>query len=279
LSERKSAEKAVKNAAENPVVEYLERVGYVARGTLYVVTGLLALGVALGSTGGKATDLTGSLVFLIGNPFGKLVLVVMIVGLVAYSIWGFVRAAFDPLNRGDDASGVIARLGFVSSALSYLAIVYFGVQLLGGAAQQTSNGGQQKAIASILSHPFGGRITVILGLVAIAVGFGQFLEAYKATFQRDLKRAEMSDRVKTVAVSLGRYGMAARGITFLGLGWFLIQAGIHHDPGEAQGFGGVFLFLLREPFGHLLLAVVALGFVALGLYSFACARWVRLMGD
>jgi hypothetical protein len=28
-----------------------------------------------------------------------------------------------------------------------------------------------------------------------------------------------------------------------------------------------------------MLGLVALGFIALGLHSFACARWVRLMGS
>jgi hypothetical protein len=46
-----------------------------------------------------------------------------------------------------------------------------------------------------------------------------------------------------------------------------------------HGFGGAFLFLLVQPFGRVLCAVVALGFVALGLHSFACARWIRLLGS
>jgi hypothetical protein len=36
--------------------------GYVARGALYAVMGLLAFGVALRIGGGRATDLSGSLV-------------------------------------------------------------------------------------------------------------------------------------------------------------------------------------------------------------------------
>jgi len=68
--------------------------------------GMLALAIALSIGGGQATDLSGSLVFLIGNPFGKVVLVAMIVGLSAYSLWGLVRAIFDPLHRGRDTSGV-----------------------------------------------------------------------------------------------------------------------------------------------------------------------------
>jgi hypothetical protein len=36
---------------------------------------------------------------------------------------------------------------------------------------------------------------------------------------------------------------------------------------------------LGQPFGRVLLGAIALGFVALGLHSFACARWIRLMGS
>jgi len=87
----------VRQAAANPALELLERLGYVVRGTLYAVMGFLALKIALSSPGGKATDLSGSLVWLIGNPLGNFVLVVTIIGLVAYALWGFVRAIYDPL--------------------------------------------------------------------------------------------------------------------------------------------------------------------------------------
>jgi hypothetical protein len=269
---------AVKHAAANPQLELLERLGYVVRGALYAVMGFLALRIALAQTGGQATDLSGSLVFLTGNPFGKLVLIVTIVGLAAYSLWGFTRAIYDPLHRGRGASGYAARLGFVTSALSYAAIVFFALQILVGSAA-ASGDSTQKTIASVLTHPAGGWLTILIGLVAVGIGFGQFLEAYRATFAKDLKGADMSHSERNIAVKLGRFGMFARGVTFLVIGWFLVQAGIHHDAGQAQGFGGAFLFLLGQPFGRLLLGVVALGFVALGLHSFACARWVRLMGS
>jgi hypothetical protein len=238
---------------------------------------LLALGFALGVGGGQTTDLSGSLLFLIGNPFGKLVLIVAATGLAAYSLWGFVRAIYDPLRRGSDAGGYAARLGFVSSAVSYAAIVIFALQLLGGSG--AAGDGTKTTIASILTHPGGGPLTVIIGLVAIMVGLGQFLEAYRATFQEDLKGAEMSASERDIAIGLGRFGMFARGVVFLVIGWFLVQAGLHHDAAQVQGFGGAFQFLLGQPFGRVLLGVIALGFVALGLHSFACARWIRLMGS
>jgi hypothetical protein len=267
---------AVKRAATNPVLELLERLGYVVRGALYAVMGLLALRIVLSVAGGATTDLTGSLVVLVSNPSGKLVLIIVAVGLSAYSLWGFTRAIYDPLHRGSDASGYLARLGFVTSAVSYAAIVLFAIQLLAGSGA-TTNDGTKKTIASVLTHPAGGALTILIGLVVIGVAVGQFLEAYRATFARDLKGAEMSATARDIAVKLGRFGMFARGVIFLIIGWFVVQAGIHHDPAQTQGFSGAFVFLLAQPFGRILLGIVALGFVALGLHSFACARWIKLM--
>jgi len=73
-------------------------------------------------------------------------------------------------------------------------------------------------------------LTILIGLVAIVVALGQFLEAYKANFAKDLKGAEMSQSERTWAIRFGRFGMFARGVTFLVIGWFVVQAGIHHDP-------------------------------------------------
>jgi Domain of Unknown Function (DUF1206) len=277
MSTAQSGNTAVKRAAANPALELLERLGYVVRGALYAVMGLLALRVVLSVAGGQTTDLTGSLVFLVGNPLGKLVLIVAAVGLAAYSLWGLTRAIYDPLHRGSDASGYMARLGFLTSALSYAAIVWFALQLLAGSGATTSDG-TKTTIATVLTHPAGGALTILIGLVVIGIALGQFLEAYRATFARDLKGTEMSPRTRDIAVKLGRFGMFARGVIFLIIGWFVVQAGVHHDPAQTQGFSGAFVFLLAQPFGRVLLGVVALGLVALGLHSFACARWVRLMG-
>jgi hypothetical protein len=269
---------AVKQVAANPTLELLERLGYVVRGVLYVVMGFLAFKIATAQPGGKATDLSGSLLWLIGNPFGKLVLIVTVVGLAAYSLWGFIRAIYDPLHRGRDTKGIAARIGFLTSAFSYAAIAFFALQILGGQGS-ASHDSTQKTVSSLLTNPAGGFITILLGIIAIGIGIGQFVEAYRATFKNDLKAGEMSQSERNLAIGLGRFGMAARGVTFLVIGFFLVQAGIHHDPGKATGFGGAFLFLLAQPYGHLLVGIIALGFVALGLHSFACARWVKLLGS
>ena len=89
----------------------------------------------------------------------------------------------------------------------------------------------------------------------------------------------MSRAEKKIVDTLGRLGMISRGITFTLVGWFVLQGGWDRNASEVHGFGGAFVALLSAPLGRFLLAAVALGFVALGLHSFACARWVRLLGS
>ena len=272
------ARSATRRTASNPTLEFLERAGYVVRGALYAAMGGLALGLALG-IGGVATDPSGTLVILTGNPAGKVLLVAVVIGLGAYAIWGFVRAIFDPLRRGRDASGIMQRLGFAWSGIAYTSIVFFALRLLIGSPTAKSHDSLQTNVARVLSYPAGEYLTIGIGAIAIAVGIAQFVEAYRAIFKRDLKRGEMTEAERKVVDFLGRMGMIARGVTFTLVGWFVIQGGLHHDSSKVHGYGGAFLFLLTEPFGRVMLGLVALGFIALGLHSFACARWVRLLGS
>jgi hypothetical protein len=278
ISARTAQHAAVKRAASNPGLEFLERVGYVARGLLYVVMGSLALGLALG-VGGKATDQSGSLATLAGGAFGKVLLVIFVVGLAAYSLWGFVRAIFDPLNRGDQPAGVAERLGFAWSGIAYAGLALFALELFVGAGRAATQDSTQMQISKLLAYPAGEWAVTAIGLVSIVVGLGQFYEAYTAKFKKDMKREQMTKAEEDFVNGLGRLGFVARGITFTLVGWFVFQAGLHRDPTRVRGFSGAFTFLLSQPYGHLLLGVVALGFVALGLHSFAAARWMRLLGS
>ena len=267
-----------RRTASSPWLEFLERVGYVARGVLYVVMGGLALGLALG-VGGKATDQSGSLATLAGGSVGKAMVLIFVVGLGAYSIWGFVRAVFDPLHRGDDPPGIAERLGFAWSGIAYAGLTLFALELFVGTARVGSQDSTQATISRILAYPAGHWAVTGIGLVSIAIGLWQFVEAYTARFKKDMKREEMTQAEEKFMVGMGRFGFFARGITFTLVGWFVFQAGLHRDPAQVRGFSGAFMFLLSQPYGHLLLGVVALGFVALGMHSLAAARWMRLLGS
>ena len=142
----------------NSWLKWLTRFGYFARGVLFAVIGFLALEVALGKPGGNLTDQGGALRSLAGQPFGRLLLIAMVIGLIGFSLWGFVRALFDPQDRGRDRKGVIARLGYVISGVSYGALVFPFVQLILGsdsAPAKTQTQTTQDMTAQILANPLG----------------------------------------------------------------------------------------------------------------------------
>ncbi len=271
------ARSATERTARNPALELLERLGYVVRGVLYATMGGLALGVAMG-IGGSATDPSGSLAFLTNNRAGRFLLIAVVAGLAAYACWGFVRAIFDPLHRGDDAPGIAERLGFAWSGIAYTSIVLFALRLLAGNSPSHRDA-TQSAIASVLSLPGGKWFAVGIGLVTLGVGIGQLVEGFRATFKKDLKRTQMKKWEKDLVDNLGRIGMLSRGVTFSLVGWFVLQGGLHHDASQVHSYGGAFVFILEQPYGQVLLAAVALGFIALGVHSLACARWIRLLSD
>ena len=78
--------------------EWLARSGFVARGVVYGIIGVLALKLAFG-VGGKATDQKGALETVAQQPFGKVLLILIAIGLAGYALWRFVRAALGTVSR------------------------------------------------------------------------------------------------------------------------------------------------------------------------------------
>ena len=140
----KAALSTAKHKAASPWVQRLERFGFLTRGLIYVVIGLLALQLAIGA--GGATASPTSAIALIGRqPFGKVLLAVIAVGLAGYSLWGFVRAIFDPLGRGTDTKGLIDRAGFLFSGISYAALLIPTVLALLGKPSGSAQGSTRSA--------------------------------------------------------------------------------------------------------------------------------------
>jgi len=275
-NEAAQAANAAQQAVDNPWAERFIRLGYMVRGLLYVVVGVLALQVAAGA-GGKTTTKSGAIGTLAGEPFGKFLLIVIAVGLAGYALWGFIRALFDPLHRGTDAKGIAQRIGYVVSGLSYGALFLVTMNFLTGHGGGNSQGsGAQTWSAALLQQPFGPWLVGLIGLIGMAGGAGQIWQGVTTKFKDDWHLADMNADEQKAVIWAGRIGMAARGVVFIILGFFVLEAALQADPKQAQGLDGALQALAHQPFGPWLLGLVALGLVAFGLYSMLAGRWIRV---
>jgi hypothetical protein len=273
----KAAVHQAQHAATNPWVERLERFGFVIRGLIYVIIGVLALQLASGAGGATASP-SGAIAFIGRQAQGKLLLVVVAAGLAGYSLWGFVRAILDPLGRGSNAKGLLERAGFLFSGLSYGILLIPVVLTLMNKPSPSTGGSTFGVPASLLTGPSGKWLIVAFGLFWIAAGAGQLYEAYVAHFTRDLKTSTMSAQEVKAATWLGRIGYAARGVVFGLIGVIILQTALAAGPKQGAGFDGALAALLHAPYGEILLGAVAIGLILFGVYSAMCAKWNKIGG-
>jgi hypothetical protein len=256
-------------------IERLARLGYAAKGVVYAVVGVLAAMAAFG-TGGRTTDTNGALVTIVAQPFGKFLLGLVAVGLFGYVLWCFVQAIADAENKGSDAKGIAQRLGYAGSGIVYAGLALNAVQIVRGVGGGGGSNGSQDWTARVLAQPFGQWLVGIAGVAVIGMGFYQFYEAYKAKFRKKIKMNQMSDSEKKWTLYSGRCGIAARGVVFSIIGIFLIQAAHASNPNRAIGLAGALEALAQQPYGSLILGIVALGLIAYGIYNFVLARYRQI---
>lgn len=270
------AEQAVRSTVRNPWVERLARFGYAARGAVYALIGLLAIQAAFGGRGAVEQQATPEGALQRIAEQSRLLLVLVAIGLAGYALWRFVQAGLDPENKGSDARGLVKRGAMLASGIVYSSLAVLAARMVSGSGA-ASPGGSQGTAAGLMDKPFGRWLVVLAGIAVIVSGAHQIYEAYTRKFRRRLKLEEMDPDEQRLATRTGEVGLASRGIVFLLSGWFLIQAGLRHDPNEARGLGGALETLARQPYGPWLLGIVALGLIAYGAYSFLQARYRKIV--
>ena len=253
-----------------PWIERVARAGYAAKGIVYLLIGVLAARAAFGDSGGQATGSSGALRSLTDEPFGQILLGIIAAGLLAYALWRAFSAVADPEDYGTDTKGIAVRAGFAVSAIVHGGLAREAYRLATGSGGGSSNGAEHWT-SRLISAPFG---PWLVGLAALVIGAYAAVQIYRA-FAKDItKRLRIggmdADKRRTIE-RLGRAGLAARGIVFGLIAWFLMQAALQYDPSEAGGVDQALRWLENQP--GALFAAVALGLAAYGLFQLAKARY------
>jgi hypothetical protein len=253
--------------------EWLARAGLVARGVIYAIIGVLALQVAFG-TGGETTNQKGALVEIAQQSGGKILLVLMAIGLFGYAFWRLLRAAVG--HGPEETDDGKERLKGVASGLAYTSLFITCLSILVGSSSSGGSGSPDKATGGVLGWPGGQVIVAIAGLVLIGVGLYQGYDGVKKKFLEKSKTEEMSEKTEKVFTLLGIAGHLARMVIFALIGYFLIKAAIDFDPDKAVSVDGALAALGKASYGPLLLGIVAAGMIAFAAYSIADARYRRV---
>lgn len=271
-SGKKHAEQAARQA--RPWVEKLARLGYAAKGTVYIIIGVLAVEAAWNG-GGTTTNSQGALGTIVGSPFGQFLLGLLTIGLAGYALWRFVEAGLDSEDKGSSSKGIATRVGYVLSGIAYSALAYTAFQLTMGGAPR-SNGSTQDWTARLLAQPFGAWLVGLVGLVVIGIGIAQIIKGFKADVREKLSLDTLNDAQRKGVILIGQWGYMARGVVFSIIGGFLVEAAVHSNASQAKGLGSALDLLARQPYGPWLLGIVAVGLVAYGIFMFVEARFRRI---
>jgi hypothetical protein len=251
--------------------EWLSRAGFVARGLMYGIIGVLALRLALGQ-GGRTTNQQGAMQTVAHQPLGKVLLALLAVGLGGYAIWRFTRAAIGHGPEGSDSR--LDRVTALASGIVYLAFFIVAVRIL--IRSHGSSSTPTTASAGVFGWPAGTWIVGAAGLIIVGVGLYQGYRGITREFLDDSKTEQMSARTKRWITGLGLIGHLSRMIVFSLVGVFLVKAAVDYDASAAIGIDGALAKLQHNSVGPFLLGIVALGLIAFALYSFSDARFRRI---
>jgi len=270
----RDAKYVARRAGNSKYVDWLARAGFIARGVMYVIIGILAIEIAFGSGGHKA-DQSGAARLVGSTPFGAFLLWLLVIGFAGMMLWRLSEAIYG--GPGADGRKASNRLIAGFKALLYGFIAYGITKFaLGLGAPKSSNSQSVDLTATAMHHP-GGKILVgIVGLVLIGVGAWLAWRAFQCKFLEDLRTGEMSPQTRKVVTFLGRFGGIARGIVFGAAGIFLLIAAVTANAGKAKGIDATLRAFTKTPAGPWLLVLVAVGLVLFGCYSWAESRWRKV---
>jgi hypothetical protein len=254
-----------------PGIQRLARLGYAAKGVVYLIIGWIAADAAF-SPAERVEGSHGALTTILQQPFGRVLLGIMALGLAGYVLWKAVEALLDPEHKGSDAKGMVARIGYGISAVLYAGLTLEAVRMLRGSGGGEGNGAQHWT-AAVMDKPFGRIAVGLAGLGIAGYGLYEIYRAFNSDIAKKLNLEGSAVATRRRVVAVGRAGMAARGVVFGIIGWLVVKAARQYDASEAQGLQGALVELREAPYGSWLLALVALGLIAYGIFQLVKARY------
>jgi Domain of Unknown Function (DUF1206) len=260
-----------RRARESRAARVVARAGLTARGIIYLLIGWIAVLVALGRSSREA-DQQGALQLLASKPYGSVSLWLLGIGFAAYALWRLSEAAYGVTGEG---KAFRPRLDSLSVAVIYAGLAFLTLAMIAGSQGGPPNQAQDLT-DTVMQHPGGRWLVGIAGVVVIIVGLDFISLGYRQTFMKYLLTSQMRRRTRHIVRALGIIGTVARGLVVAVFGILVVDAAVSHDSAKVGGVDNALLALRDEPFGPVVLLLVASGLFVFGVYALCEARWRRV---
>jgi hypothetical protein len=256
------------------MIERLARLGYASKALIYAIVGLLAI-MAATNRGGRVTDTSGALRVVLTQPFGRVLILVLAVGLCGYAIWRLLDAVRDPDRHGTEFKGLVIRIGNVIRGGIYGALGIEAFKLFRGLGG--SRGDETESwTARIIDWPLGEILLAAVGTVIIVYGISELVGAVRGNDDEKVAWSAVPGGSQKMLRRISRFGVGARGGLIATLGVFLVRAAIQHDPNEAAGSRESMVELAGIVEGRWLLAVIASGLLAYAVDQAVHSKYRRI---
>ena len=245
-------------------VDHLVRItstaGYISHGLIYLLIGGFA--IAAGLTTSDEKDSAGVLLFIVEQPFGKVLLCVLILGLICFVVWRMTQAF---LNTEDEKWPM--RVAYFVIGVTFLGITFLAIKALSGSAESSDDSAESWS-SLILSFPLGRWLLGVVFVVVLGIGAYQAYCGIAKTFADQLDLSSYSKKVRSLILWTCTVGYMTRSILILLIAAYLFRAVWFLDPDEAQGIGGALDTIHDQAFGRWLISAVGLGLMAYSVYAF-----------
>lgn len=242
-------------------------IGFISKGIIYLVIGILSLLAAL-NMGGESSGTNQALTFLKKQPFGRILLLLLGVGIFSYSFWMFIQSIKDPENTGSDINAKLRRFGLFTTGLVYvfvavLAFYHLFTPIENETVETTYLDFLEPTTLTILFSGIG----VVLAIQAVVLIIGVFKGGMLDQF--NLEGKKYSGLIR----KLGMFGFYSRAFVVLIIAYFFLRAGIYTGSHDIKGIQDAFAFLDQSSLGRVLMAVTAIGFISYGTFFIFLTRY------
>jgi hypothetical protein len=257
-----------REAEQSDWLDHAVRAGLVAYGVVHLLIGWLAIQLALGDHSQEASA-KGALSELAQQPFGKILVWAVAVGMFLLVLWRLLEAAVG--HRDEEGSTrVRKRVTSLLKAGIYAALGVTAVRVATGSGG--SGKGSQGLTAKVMDLPGGQWLVVAVGLAIIAYAGNTAWRGWTEKFAEHLETEGKVGYSGAGYLILGKVGYIAKGIALAIVGVLFCAAGINHQANKSGGLDVALQKVLQQPFGPYLLIAIGVGIGCYGLFCFARAR-------